>query len=132
MDLEGNMIRGGASEGGKNGVRQSGIPSNINEGPIKTLKSRRLPPVRPCVLTIQEGKLNKTQLVDGVVESFSFTSFEVAVVLFMGVADHIKVFTDKPRSVILVSNIFEFLKEWQSKLRDRGSVDISYGKIEVG
>ena len=50
----------------------------------------------------------------------------------MGLADHIKVFTDKPRSVILVSNIFEFLKEWQSKLRDRGSVDISYGKIEVG
>lgn len=126
------MVRGGASEGGKNGVRQSGIPSNINEGPIKTLKGRRLPPIRPCVLTIQVGKLNKTQLVDGVVESFSFTSSEVAVILFVGVADHIKVSTDKLRSVFLGSNIFEFLKEWQSELRDRESVDINYGKIEVG
>lgn len=87
--------------------------------------------IRPGILTVQEGQLNKTKIVDGVIEHLGFMMSEIAVILFMGKPYHVEVSTNQPRSVSGWGDTFEFIKESWPKVRNRRSVNIGYAEGEV-
>ena len=67
MDFQRNMIRGGASERRKDGVGEDSIPGKVDERAVNTFKSRIGSPIGPSIQAINKRKLNKGEIIDGVV-----------------------------------------------------------------
>ena len=132
IDFKGDMIRCGSSQGREHGARESSIPSKIDEGSIKVLKSRRRATVGPSELSIKKGKLDEGQLIDTVIESLGLRNPEIVVILFMGETDHVEVASNDPGGVSGRSNRKELVQKSRPKIRRRGSIDISKQKGDVG
>jgi hypothetical protein len=132
IDFKGDMIRSSSSQGREHGARESSIPSKIDEGSIKSLKSGRRATVGPSELSIKKGKLDEGQLIDTVVESLGLHNPKIVIILFMGETDHVEVAGNDPGGVLGRSNRKELVQESRPKIRRRRSIDISKKKGDVG
>jgi hypothetical protein len=62
------MVRSVSSKGGERGGGETVIPGVIDENPIQANKGWGCTAVRPSVVTIGQGKLNQTEVVDSIVK----------------------------------------------------------------
>jgi hypothetical protein len=131
-DFEGNVIRGGPGKGREHGVRQNLVPTEVDEDPIKPFQGRVGPPVRPGKPPIQQGKYDEAHGIYTLIESFSFSKTEIAIVFLVRVPYHVEVATEQPRDISRGSNRLQLSKELGPVFRNRGSVNVGDNEGEIG
>jgi len=80
LNIERHVIRSGASKGGEDRVREQGIPSEIDKGPVQAFKSGDASAIGPSELPIQQRQLNEAKILNGVIKGLSLGSVEIVII----------------------------------------------------
>lgn len=126
------MVRGRSSKRGENSIGKDFIPIHINKHTVESFQGRNDPPIRPCEASVDQGELNKAQIVNEFVEGFRLSKMKIIIVLFVGVTNHIKITTEHPRGFSRGSDRLKLGKELGPEIRAGGSINVGEEEGEVG
>jgi hypothetical protein len=94
------MIRGVSGYRGERGGGVAGIPSMVSEDAVEANKSGGGTLIGPGELTVAQGKLDEPQGVNRIVKKVNLGHGEVTVVSLKGVANEIKISSNKPGDIV--------------------------------
>jgi hypothetical protein len=97
---QGHVIRGVASNRGKGRGGEAQVPGMVDENSVKTNEGRDISAVGPGKQSVAQGKLNKGQVINTIVEQASIRHREVSIVAIAWVTSKVKVAGNDPRDKI--------------------------------